>query len=63
MQRSWDSGPGGLRPGTEMVGGVFLSRPRPYMGCSAWKYGVVVVKGEEDVGISAEKTTNVCYLL
>jgi len=20
-----------------MVGGVFLSRPRPYMGCSAWE--------------------------
>jgi hypothetical protein len=38
-----------------MVGGVFLSRPRPYMGCSAWKYGVVVVKGEEDAGISAKK--------
>jgi len=30
-------GTGGLRPGTEMVGGVFLRRPRPYMGCSAWE--------------------------
>ena len=44
MQRSWESGTGGLKPGTEMVGGVFLSRPKPYMGCSAWKsvsrYGV-----------------------
>ena len=29
---------GGLRPGTEMVGGVFLSRPRPYKGCSAWEW-------------------------
>jgi len=30
---------GGSRPGTEMVGGDFLSRPRPYMGCSAWVDG------------------------
>jgi len=37
MQRSWESGTGGLRPGTETVGGVFLSRPGPYMGCSAWE--------------------------
>ena len=37
MQRSWESGTGGLRSGTEMVGGVFLSRPRPYRGCSAWE--------------------------
>jgi len=37
MQRNWESGTGGLRPGTEMVGGVFLGRPRPYMGCSAWE--------------------------
>ena len=37
MQRSWESGTEGLRPGTEMVGGVFLSRPRPYVGCSAWE--------------------------
>ena len=37
MQRSWESGTGGLRPGTEMVGGIFLSRPRPYMGCSTWE--------------------------
>jgi hypothetical protein len=21
-----------------MVGGVFLSRPRPYTGCSAWEW-------------------------
>ena len=34
MQRGWESGTGGLRPGTEMVGGVLLSRPRPYTGCS-----------------------------
>jgi hypothetical protein len=26
-----------IKPGTEMVGGVFLSRPRPYMFCSAWE--------------------------
>ena len=38
MQRGWESGTGGLRPGTEMVGGVFLSRPRHYMGCSAWEW-------------------------
>jgi hypothetical protein len=37
MERGWESGTGGLRPGTEMVGGVFLSRPRPYMGRSAWE--------------------------
>jgi len=38
MQRSWESEIGGSRPGTEMVGGD-LSRPRPYMGCSAWVDG------------------------
>ena len=27
-----------LRPGTEMVGGVFLCRPRPYMDCSVWEW-------------------------
>ena len=37
MQRSWESGTGGLRSGTEMVGVVFLSRPRPYMRCSVWE--------------------------
>ena len=40
MQRGWESGTAGLRPGTEMVGGVFLSRPRPYMGCSTWEYSI-----------------------
>jgi hypothetical protein len=28
---------GGARPRTEMVGGDYLSRPRSYMGCSAWE--------------------------
>ena len=37
MQRGWESGTRGLRPGTEMGGGVLLSRPRPYMGCSTWE--------------------------
>jgi hypothetical protein len=27
---------GGSRPRIEMVGGDFVSRPRPCMGCSAW---------------------------
>jgi hypothetical protein len=26
-----------IKPGTEMVGSDFLSRPRPCMGCSAWE--------------------------
>jgi hypothetical protein len=39
MQRSWESEIGGSRPGTEMFGGDYLSRPRPYMGCSAWVDG------------------------
>ena len=33
----WESGTGGLKPRTEMVGGVFLSWPRPYMCSSAWE--------------------------
>jgi hypothetical protein len=36
MQRGWESEIGGSRPWTEMVGGDFLSLPRPCMGCSAW---------------------------
>jgi len=36
MQRSWDSVTGG--PETEIIGGGFLSRPRPCMGCSAWEW-------------------------
>ena len=39
MQRGWESEIGGSRPGTEPVGGDFLSRPRPCMGCSAWVDG------------------------
>ena len=39
MQRGWESEIGGSRPGTEMVGGDFLSRPRPYMGFRAWVDG------------------------
>jgi hypothetical protein len=39
MQRGWESEIGGSRPGTEMVGGDFLSPPRPCMGCSAWVDG------------------------
>jgi hypothetical protein len=39
MQRGWESETGGSRPGTEMFGGDYSSRPRPYMGCSAWMYG------------------------
>ena len=42
MQRGWELEIGGSRPGTEMVGGDFLSRPRPYMGCSAWVDGWIV---------------------
>jgi hypothetical protein len=38
MQRSWESEIGGARPRIEMVGGDFLSRPRPSMGCSAWEW-------------------------
>jgi hypothetical protein len=37
MQRGWESEIGGLRPRIEMVGGNFLSRPRPCMGCSVWE--------------------------
>jgi len=29
MWKNWESGTGGLRPGVEMVGGVFLSRQGP----------------------------------
>jgi hypothetical protein len=36
MQRGWESEIGGSRPKIEMVGGDFLSRPTPCMGCSAW---------------------------
>jgi hypothetical protein len=39
MQRGWESEIGGSRPGTEMVGGDYSSRPRPCMGCSAWVDG------------------------
>jgi len=38
MQRGWESEIGGSRPRIEMVGGDFLSRPRPCMGCSAWEW-------------------------
>jgi len=34
--RSWESGTGGPGPEIEMIGGGFLSRPRPCMGCSSW---------------------------
>jgi len=50
MQRGWESGTGGLRPGTGMVGGVFWSRPRPYRGCSAWEWSEIMFrdwKGEK----------------
>ena len=36
MQRGWQSDIGRARPRIEMVGGDFLSRPGPCMGCSAW---------------------------
>jgi len=39
MQRGWESEIGGSRPWAEMVGGDFLSWPRPCMGCSAWVDG------------------------
>jgi len=35
MQRGWELETGGSRLRKEMVGGDFLSRPRPHMGCSA----------------------------
>ena len=38
---------GGSRPRTEMVGGDFLSRPRPCMGCSAWEW-----VSEWDLGVA-----------
>ena len=38
MRRGWELEIGGTRPRTEMVGGEFLSRPRPCMGCSAWEW-------------------------
>ena len=37
-----------------MVGGVFLSRPRPYMGCSAWESVSQSVIGDRDVKICVE---------
>jgi len=37
VMRGWELETGGSRPRTEMVGGDFLSRPRPCMGCSAWE--------------------------
>jgi len=37
MQRGWEPEIGRARPRIEMVGGDFLSRPRPCMGCSAWE--------------------------
>ena len=37
MQRGWESEIGRARPRIEMVGGNFLSRARPCMGCSAWE--------------------------
>jgi hypothetical protein len=39
MQRGWESEIGGPRPGAEMVGGDYSSRPRPCMGCSTWVDG------------------------
>jgi hypothetical protein len=39
MQRGWESEIGGSRPGIEMFGGDYSSRPRPCMGCSAWVDG------------------------
>jgi len=38
MQRSWEPGTGGPGPEIEMIGGGFLSRPRPCMGCAAWEW-------------------------
>jgi hypothetical protein len=38
MQRGWESEIGRARSRIEMVGGDFLSRPRPCMGCSAWEW-------------------------
>jgi hypothetical protein len=38
MQRGWESEIERARPRIEMVGGDFLSRPRPCMGCSAWEW-------------------------
>ena len=38
MQRGWESEIGRARPRIEMVGGDFLSRPRPCIGCSAWEW-------------------------
>jgi hypothetical protein len=35
--RKEESEIGGARPRIEMLGGDFLSRPRPCMGCSAWQ--------------------------
>jgi hypothetical protein len=40
--RGWESEIGGSRPGTEMFGGDYSSRPRPCMDCSAWVDGWMV---------------------
>jgi len=45
MQRGWELEIGGSRPRTEMVGGDFYSRPRPYMGCSAREWSGVIPIG------------------
>ena len=42
-RRGWESEIGGSRPGTEMVGGDFLSQPRCCMGCSAWVDGWIEI--------------------
>jgi hypothetical protein len=39
MLRGLESEIRGSRPGIEMVGGDYSSRPRPYMGCSTWVGG------------------------
>jgi hypothetical protein len=39
MQRGWESEIGVSRPGIEMFGGDYSSRPGPCMGCSAWVDG------------------------
>jgi hypothetical protein len=36
MQEWWELGTGGRRPWIEKDGGLWLSRSRPYMGCSTW---------------------------
>jgi hypothetical protein len=54
MERGWESEIGGARSRIEMVGGDFLSRPRPCMGCIAWEWvsdGMVLRGGPKYVQV------------